>query len=519
MSHSATQTHNATLTQARSHFVTNVLSNLAWLVVNAVVMTWYTPYLVGNLGVALYGLVPLADSVTRYMGVLTQSFNGAISRFLTIDLTRKDFSAANRTFNTALASSLVIGAILLPIAFALSWAGPGMFNVPPGCETDARWLLLLVTTAFIVRTLANSFAVSSYTCHRFDLRRLVEFVGLVVQTGSLVLLFTVSSARLWHVGIAMFLSALSFLLGEVLLWRQLTPELGVRLALADAIRFKTMMGFSGWVLVNNTGALFFTNIDLIVANLVFGAQVAGRYGAVMVLPTALRTLARAVTGVMDPIITALYAKNDSSRLVRLSSLGVRFTGLAIALPVGLLCGLARPLLTAWLGNEFADMSLLVVLLVGHLCVNVAVLPLFSVQSAVHRVRIPGIVTLGMGLANAVLAIALALWGGWGYWGIAAAGAIVLTAKNAVFTPLYSARILRVPWWTFLPSLMVGSLAALVIGTGAYFASSGWNLTDWRQLIFVAASISVLYAIVAYTWGLNKDDRRLLKSELRRRTGL
>jgi membrane protein EpsK len=292
--------------------------------------------------------------------------------------------------------------------------------------------------------------------------------------------------------------------------------LTLNLGLFDTSLLKEMLGFSGWVLVNQIGSLLFLNIDLIAANLIFGAKVAGQYGTVLIFPTALRSLVGTVNAVLIPIVFAQYAQNDLARLVRLVRLSVKFIGLALALPIGLLCGLGKPLLAIWLGPDFTDLSWLVVVLVGHLCINVAVVPLFSIQVATNNVRLPGILTLVTGALNVILAVLLPLWSGWGYISIAVAGAVVLTLKNAIFTPLYNARILKVPWWTFLSSLIGGVVGCIGIGIGTYWISSVLTLSSWLRLGLVAAVISGIYAVAAYYWGLEAEDRTLLISEIQQR---
>ena len=510
------QTSIAKLSEGRQRLPVNVLSNITWLAINIVVGLWYTPYLIGHLGIAVYGLVPLVNSVTNYMTLLTDGFNSAISRFLTIDLARDDAEAANRTFNTAVAGSLTMAAILLIMALVFSWWAPQIFNMPTGYERDLQWLVLFTIGGFIITAFASSFAISSYAYHRFDLRLLVNIIRLMVQMGSLVLLFILLSPRLWQVGVGTFLSAFFFLLGHGALWRKLTPQLTIRLDWFDTTRLKQMLGFSGWVITNQIGSLLFLNIDLIVANLIFGAQIAGRYGAVIIFPTLLRALLGTVDAVLVPLVVALYAQNNLAGLVRFCRLSIKFVGLAMALPIGLLCGLAKPLLTVWLGPGFADLSWLVVVLIGHLCINTAVVPLFSVQVATSNVRVPGVVTLIMGMANAGLAVALALWSGWGYISIAIAGAVVLTIKNALFTPVYNARVLRLPWWTFLPSLVTSTLAWLLVSAAAFWISLNWALASWLQLALAAAIIAGIYVIAIYFLGLGADERSLVKSEIRQR---
>ena len=121
---------------------------------------------------------------------------------------------------------------------------------------------------------------------------------------------------------------------------------------------------------------------------------------------------------------------------------MKLVGLLMALPIGLICGLSSPLLQTWLGPKFAELSWLMTLMTIHLSVNLAVLPLFSIQTATNAVRTPALVMIVMGMGNLGLAIFLAGPMGWGLYGVAAAGAIALTAKNLVFTPLYAASY---PW--------------------------------------------------------------------------
>jgi len=507
---------SAQLAEARQRLPLNVLSKLIWLAANLIVDMWYTPFLIAHLGVAVYGLVPLATSMTSYLTVLTTGLDDAIGRFLTIDLARGDKNAANRTFNTALVGSVIAVAILVPIALLISWFAPRIFNMPLGLERDAQWLVLLAGVAFLLTAFTTSFAVPSYAYHRFDLRLLVNILGVAARMGSLVLLFRVFSPQLWQVGVGLFLSALLYFLGHGVLWRRLTPELAVRLKQFDPSLLKQMLEFSGWVLVNMMGAMLFLRVDLIIANLIFGPEVAGRYGSVLIFPSALRALVSAVNGVFVPIVFALYARKSFSRLVRFSQLSVRLMGFAVALPIGLLCGLAKPALTVWLGPEFSDLSGLVVVLVGHLCISLAVVPLGSLQTATCKVRTPGIVSLLAGCASALLAVALALWSGWGYIGIAAAGAIMLVAKNGLFTPVYIARIMKLPWWTFLPNIAASVIGTLTVGVGTYLISLHWTLTSWTQLAVVGLVTSGVYMGAVFLFGLSARDRSLLKSEIERR---
>jgi len=109
--------HNLTI---HNRFVINIFSNLTLYGFSLIIGLWFTPYLIKNLSVAVYGLIPLATSVISYLSLITLSINGAVGRFLTIDIQKKNFEEANVTFNTALVGLIFIAAVTLPILLGIS---------------------------------------------------------------------------------------------------------------------------------------------------------------------------------------------------------------------------------------------------------------------------------------------------------------------------------------------------------------------------------------------------------------
>jgi len=92
----------------------NLAANIAYFLVNILIGVLLVPYFIDTLGVAAYGLIPLATSITGYVAIVVQSLNTAVTRFLTVDLQRGDYAAANKTFNTSLFG---LTAVILVVAF------------------------------------------------------------------------------------------------------------------------------------------------------------------------------------------------------------------------------------------------------------------------------------------------------------------------------------------------------------------------------------------------------------------
>ena len=489
-------------------FLPNLMANGGIFVLNVLIGMWYTPYLIRHLGVAVYGLVPLANSLTSYLSLITLSLNGAAGRFLTIDLEKGDDISANRTFNTVLLGNLGLVIIALPLVIVLVLNVQRWFDIPAGQEMYAQYLLAATLVAYLLTMVRSSFSVSSWARNRFDLRNIIIAIYQLTRVAIVVGIFRLTQPLLWHVGLGIFGAAVVGLIGDVLLWRKLTPQLQVRPTAFDRSRVRELFGMGGWLVVNQVGTLLFLNVDLIVANTLLGAEIAGGYGSVLLFSTLLRRLAQTASTVLTPTVLAKYARGDMQAVNRISQQAVRFLGLVMALPIGLLCGFAAPLLTLWLGHEFQNLSWLLVALTAHLSVNLAVLPLFGINVAFNKVRVPGIVTLVMGACNVGLAV-LFVKLGWGAIGIAAAGALVLTLKNAFFTPVYAAYIQKLPWWTFVTAMLPAPIANLIIAGLVYAIIQVLTIRSWFVLGGIGGLVSLGYASIVYFGVLRPEDRQLL----------
>ncbi len=490
----------------KGRFSVNLASRLLNYGLGILVGLWLTPYLIRHLGVAAYGLVPLVMTVTSYMGLLTVSLNGAVGRFITIALDRQDYDEANRVFNTSFWGTL---AILILVAAPCLWfcVHAGLFfNLPAGYEKQFTWLFLCAMSVFFLTALGSAFSVSSFCMNRFDLDNMVGIASTAVRVCSILALFNILAPNVMYVGFSLVAASVTNIALTLVVWRYLTPMLRLDPYGFSKGMFFKLTGMGGWIVVNQLGSLLFLSIDLIVVNRILGAESAGRYGAVMMWSSQLRNLAGVMASVFAPTIVSLYGQQDIPTLISYCRRAVKFVGLVMALPIGLVCGFARPLLNVWLGASFDPLASLLLFMTIHLCVNLAVIPLFAVQVATNRVRTPGILTLLMGLGNLGLALLLSGPMGWGMYGVAGAGAIMLTAKNLLFTPGYAAHILGVQRLTFYGEVLpiVGGTLALV-GTG-WLLSHSIQPHTWFQLGLSAMAAAGIILPLFYRFLLTQQER-------------
>jgi membrane protein EpsK len=502
---------------AKERFLINVGTNVTYVALNAIIMIWYTPFLLRHLGPAAYGMIPLTQSVIMYVSIVSASLNVSVVRQLAIDLNGGSIQQANQTFNTALAISLIACGVLLVPSGIAAYCFPLLFDLPSGMGLEVQFLFLSVVATVLFGIIGANFSVSSTVHSRFDLQNLVRAVVLLSRTAVVIVCFTFWPASLWHVSAALILAAAINLVGDILIWRRMTPQLNLDRRAIDAGRYRKLVSFSGWSSVNQIGTLLLIQVDIIVVNIMFGAEATGQYGSVMLFATLITTMTMTISGVLSPAIIMRSAQDDIEGVRRIAVRAVKFLCIGLAVPVGLLCGFGRPILSLWLGPEFAELDVLLILLVGHLSINLAARPLVYIITAYDKVRVEALFTVGLGLLSVVLSVAVSKWGLWGVLGVALTVGALRSLKNVLFVSTYSAAIMRLPWWTFYTPLLAGSLGTFGIALAGRLVSDAYGPKDWYVLAWWAVGLTTAYTAIALVLGINRSDRAFLLSFLDRRS--
>ena len=499
--------------EKRGRFTVNLIANLGQLGLSMLVGVWYVPYLVRHLGQAAYGLIPLTSVLTSYMGLVTVGLNSPLARFLIIELERDDHQRANKVFNAAFWANLALSGLLFIPAIIGITKTEWLVRIPPGYESATRWLFAGTAAAFLLNQIKTPFAVSAFCRNRLELQNLATVAETLTRVGLILLLFSLATARIEYVGAAILAGTLVSMAIVIYQWRVLTPTLHLTIRQFDWKMLKAISATGGWATISQLGGMLYLNIDLVLANRLFGAEAGGQYAAVLQLPYLLTSLSLAVGGIFPPTTYQLYARGDIGALVSYLKRSIRFLGLVMAVPIGLICGFSEPLLRLWLGPSFGRFAPLLGLLTIYMCLTVAMYPLYAVPMAANRVKGQGLVTLAVGVGNLVLALFLAGPVGWGLYGLAAAGAISMTVRYVLFIPMYAAHILKQPIVTFLRSTLLISLTTGAVIVMARLILTRWPITDWLELALAGGSVSIVVSAAVYAC-LTPDERLGLKETLR-----
>lgn len=183
-------------------FSTNLLSNIIYFVLNIFIGLALVPFFLESLGVAAYGLIPLATSLTGYVTIIIDAINSAVTRFLTVDLQRSDTNRAMETFNTAAFATLGVVLCLVPIAIVAAWYVPSIVSIGDESRMSVFLLFAMVFGSILIRAWSSNFMTVLFAHNRLDLRNYVNITNLVVQLILVVLLFFILGPSLPLVGLS-----------------------------------------------------------------------------------------------------------------------------------------------------------------------------------------------------------------------------------------------------------------------------------------------------------------------------
>ncbi|MCC7556745.1 MAG: oligosaccharide flippase family protein [Methanoculleus marisnigri] len=498
----------------KKEFSRNLTSNSALFLINILVGLLIVPFYIDTLGLAAYGIIPLATSFTSYVMLVLDSLNAAISRFLTINIQGSDLTGATQIFNTALIT--LIGFILLfaPVAVVIAWFTPDFFNITDIERSGVFLLFALIFLSAFISALRSPFSAVMYAFNKIHYNNYISITYTLTAIGIIVALFFTQTPSVCYVGLAYFLSALLSLALTIILSRKVYDKILISVSYFSKRRFSEITELAKWILVDQIGTLLLLQLSLIIVNREFGTAAGGEYAIVIMFFNLLWSITGLITAVLSPMYYTYYARRQIAAIHDLSVVSVKCIGLVMALPIALICIFSPQLLTIWVGEEFVHLSVLMWVLLLPLTTIVAVRSLILSYAAYNKVRVPAIVTIIAGILNLILALTLSYVYGLGVYGVALAFILALWLRNIAFVPWYAAKVQGVTSITFYKPTIPGTLAyfALVI-IGFPLVSILAIPASIVDVALVSGMVSLVYLTIVTRVVLTDSERDLIRSIL------
>lgn len=461
-----------------------------------------TPFMLARLKPEGYGVYVLLATLVGYYGLLDLGVGQALARTVARHLEGEARQPLADAINTALVLQAMAG---IMACVALAGLAPHIssgLRIPPSLEAETVASVRVTGLAFLLSTVCNIFRSILAGLERFGCLALLDSLGglattvaavVVVLAGGHLLAISIASA----VVAAVLLLACAGLAGCLLPWWRFRLLIRRR-ALRELVSF-------GWYvsLGRVTQTVSATSVRVLLAAM-FGPAAVAQY----VIP---QRIIQGLGGLLSSGASVLFPHASRSARQRrpeeMESLYRRTSAVfsALAFP-GLmaLAALAEEILSLWIGPQFAAQNwrLMQVLCFSALLASLSTVPIHF-ASALGHVRGVAIMSVATGGASLLAAAAGGSLGGLagavagvlcasGLWPICG---LVITGRYFHLRPAeFAARI-----WA--PDAIGSALLFLALR----HCAASWKLNSWPELLALAASGCLLYALAVFPLRL----RRLL----------
>ena len=469
-----------------------------------------TPVLVRGLGKSGYGIWSLALSLVLYLELLEFGFAKSTTRAVARYEALGDREAVRRTVTTSVAVLLLPAALALAGGLILALIFPRLFDLDPSQVFAARIVCVAFAVDLALSIPSDTFGATLAGLQRFDLVNATLIATAVAQGAGWFLVLRLGGG-LVALAIVTVACALAGQAARAVVAGRLVGSVAPTLRRFDRRMVKPLAGASVWFFVADLAEVVVSRIDTVVVGVVVGVPQAAVYAVALKLSLLADRAFRPATTSFFPQSAALSAGADVSALRPVVRTGTRIS-LGVAWPLCLsLMLLAGPALEGWVGPEFAEGRLVVVLLAATVAVKALTRTGVLALQGIGSVRSTALVNTGEAVLN--LALSVVLGRTMGLPGVALATLLAAVASELGIILPYLCRKLDLPLGGFLLTVLRAHILpvslALVVGLALRQQVEGVAAVVGAALLMCGAYLTMF----AFT-GLTPEERRSLIRMLR-----
>lgn len=467
---------------------------------------FYTPWMVGQIGVNDYGLYTLATSLISIF-LIDFGISEAVSRFISKYNAEGDQKKVNDFLGLVYKLYIFIDLIILSLLIILYFYIPVIYSeLTPG-EVEKFKVIYLITSTFSMVSLpfvTLNGILTSY--EKFKALKLLDLIHkltiLTLMAAALLLGYKLYALVLVNAfaGVIIIVIKLIYIRGSL--------PIKVNFKYWDTKLLKEIFGFSIWATVSTIANRFIFNITPSILGAVSGSSQIAVFGIASTLEGYAFIISGAVNGMFLPKVSKILAnKNDGEQVLPLmtkvgriqySIIGIIFIGFTI---------LGKEFIYFWMGEDFTLAYYCTILIMLPGVFRIPQLIATTTIIAMNKVRIQALVYVIVAGLNIVLSSILSHY--FGALGAAISICIVYFIRLIIMNVIYY-KVLHINVFSFFKDCYVKMsppmLITLIVGS---LLNQFTNYSLWGFLI-KGALIVILFAILLWNMSLNQYEKSFIK---------
>lgn len=494
--------------------VLNTFSNYVRYAIVLVVLFLLTPFIIGRLGEAEYGLWSLTFSVLGVLALVDLGFGTAVVKYVAECKGTQDTERRNRLLSTIAVVYVLLALVATAGVGVLSALFNRVFAIPAEQHNKAIAILWLLAARSVVLSMPlGLFRGALFGEQRIYVINAVQsasvltyagFVWLALDRGfGIVALAVVNLGVMVAEHVAFIVLAFTFVKGLRLSW-----------ALVDRRMLKEIASFSTASFVANVSALILLRSDPILVKLFLPLSAVAVYAVALKIAEHALLLIKQFVNALTPLVVELKGRGDDERIRFILVNCTKFALAPAAMLAAAMYVFGCEAMVLWVGPEFRAAGPVLLVLMTAMACSVPQMTASNVLAMTGHHKFTARASMISVGVNVVLSIALArplglLGIALGTLGACIAVGIMVVVRQACL--VYGVSALDYARRAIIPALLPAVLqVALTCVLKAWRPPHGWG-----QLVLATLPGVALYGLAFWSFSVEPAEKQLVAERLLR----
>ena len=485
-----------------------IILSYLYIVLNSVIGIFFTPFLLGKLGNAEYGLYQLVQSISSYLVIANCGTGTAMTKFVSQFRTQKDKkSEENYVFHNmvvATLSMILIGIIGFSMLLSLSSIFPNFTNDE---LSKAKVLFTILVLNIMLSTYTNAFAGYAIAHEKYMFTNGWSTARIVLRVLAIVVLLNLGCDSIAIVSVDFVINALYFFTLIYLC----VIKLGMKAKFYywDSQLLRSTFVFSFAILIQAVVNQANQNVDKMLLGMLCTTYEVTVYSIAMNIFVVFSQLPTALGSVFLPKITSMvYSNCSNDDLVDLSTRVGRVQFMIVGAALSGFALFGKNFMTCWVGNRIgndADTAWLIALIIMiPSTVTASNGVCSSILDAKEKRMIKSAILVFVAALNIILTFFLIK--SIGIIGAPLATSIAIILGNILMLNIYFIKTLKINIIRMYRLIFKGTLPCLLLTSLICFFIKNMLSYGWLTLIIEVVCFIGLYAFFMLLFGFNKEEK-------------
>ncbi len=491
----------------------NIAANLISFVVTFGISFFVTPYVTENVGMEAYGMISLAQNFTSYVTIITAALNSVASRFIIIEIHKKNQEEANKYFNSALFANTIFAFVIMLGSIFLIPNLENVINISPNLIYDTKATFAIVFLSFCLSLMFSVFGMTYYAENKLYVGAFQTIVSDCIRALLLALTFRFIGVKIQYVVAITLLTTLYANIYSICFTRKKLPDIRVSYKFAELKKVWTMIKAGIWNSLGRLSQILLNGLDLIITNLFIGGDILGLVSVAKTFSNILISIIASVSDTFFPKFLRAYSEGEG-KLEQEFFASTKVLGFFSFTIITLFAAYCKDFFEIWLPD--ADSVMLQNLtFIGLLSILISgpIYSMFSFYTVINKIRAQALSTLVMSILSTATVYILLKTTNLGVYAIVGVSTFYGMIKNLTYNIWYLRRQVQLSAMKIY-SVVLGNTLLVVLVTGVHLYFKKYlEITNFFDLSVIIIVSFVINSIIYFILRVGKEDKRLLLFKL------